>query len=69
MIGKDLEPSLNHSKEEPTSNWLQRKGRLTEIFVFAQSLVSWIPRIISVSPLSLKPVGGGLLSTVIQTWF
>ena len=26
VIGKDLEPSLNHSWEEPTSNWLQRKG-------------------------------------------
>ena len=26
VIGKDLEPSLNHSKEEHTSNWLQRKG-------------------------------------------
>ena len=36
VIGKDLEPSLNHSKEEPTSNWLQRKGRLTEMILGIQ---------------------------------
>ena len=36
MIGKDLEPSLNHSKEEHTSNWLQRKGRLTEMILGIQ---------------------------------
>ena len=33
---KDLEQSLNHSCEEPTSNWLQGKGRLIEMIVGIQ---------------------------------
>ena len=36
MIGKDLEQSLNHSCEEPTSNWLQGKGRLIEMILGIQ---------------------------------
>ena len=36
MIGKDLEKSLNHSSEEPTSNWLQGKGRLIEMILGIQ---------------------------------
>ena len=36
VIGKDLEPSLNHSWEEPTFNWLQRKGRITEMILGIQ---------------------------------
>ena len=36
MIGKDLEQSLNHSWEEPTSNWLQGKGRLNEVILGIQ---------------------------------
>ena len=36
MIGKDLEPSLNHSWEEPTSTWLQGKGRLIEVILGIQ---------------------------------
>ena len=36
MIEKDLEPSLNHSWEEPTSNWLQGKGRLNEVILGIQ---------------------------------
>ena len=47
-----------------TSDFL---GPITEIFVFALILVSWIPRIISMN--LLKPVAVGLLSILIQTWF
>ena len=36
MIGKDLEQSLNHSCEEPTSIWLQGKGRLSEMILGIQ---------------------------------
>ena len=36
MIGQDLEQSLNHSCEEPTSNWLQGKGRLSEMILGIQ---------------------------------
>ena len=36
MIGKDLEQSLNHSCEEPTSSWLQGKGRLSEMILGIQ---------------------------------
>ena len=36
MIGKDLEQSLNHSWEEPTSNWLPGKGRLSETILGIQ---------------------------------
>ena len=36
MIEKDLEQSLNHSSEEPTSNWLQGKGRLIEMILGIQ---------------------------------
>ena len=33
---KDLEQSLNHSCEEPTSIWLQGKGRLAEMILEIQ---------------------------------
>ena len=33
---KDLEQSLNHSCEEPTSIWLQGKGRLSEMILGIQ---------------------------------
>ena len=36
MIGQDLEQSLNHSCEEPTSSWLQGKGRLSEMILGIQ---------------------------------
>ena len=40
MIGKDLEQILNHSWEEPTSNWLQIKGRLIEMILGIQDTKS-----------------------------
>ena len=36
MFGKDLEPSLNHSWEEPTFNWLLGNGRLIEMILGIQ---------------------------------
>ena len=36
MIGQDLEQSLNHSCEEPTSIWLKGKGRLSEMILGIQ---------------------------------
>ena len=36
MIEKDLEQSLNHSCEEPTSIWLKGKGRLSEMILGIQ---------------------------------
>ena len=33
---KDLEPSLNQNWEEPSSNWLQGKGRLIEMILGIQ---------------------------------
>ena len=50
-----------------TSDFL---GPITEIFVFALILVSWIhsQNHFNESPFSLKPVGVGLLSILIKTW-
>ena len=36
MIGKDLEHSLSHRREEPNFNWLQGKGKLIEMVLGVQ---------------------------------